>query len=93
MKYILFIKDDIAVAKSLRMSLDNINLDLYDKYEEVTEEIYDSIELPAVKDGNNWRKTDKYPYIDYPSAPEPIPESEPTAEDMLNALVGGMSYE
>lgn len=25
--------------------------------------------------------------------PEPIPEAEPTAEDMLNALVGGMSYE
>lgn len=25
--------------------------------------------------------------------PEPMPDSEPTAEDMLNALVGGMSYE
>lgn len=26
-------------------------------------------------------------------APAPMPETEPTAEDMLNALVGGMSYE
>ena len=25
--------------------------------------------------------------------PAPIPESEPTAEEKLNALVGGMSYE
>ena len=25
--------------------------------------------------------------------PEPTPEAEPSAEDMLNALVGGMSYE
>lgn len=25
--------------------------------------------------------------------PEPIPESEPTAEDMLKAIVGGMSNE
>lgn len=25
--------------------------------------------------------------------PEPIPEAEPTAEEKLNALVGGMSYE
>lgn len=25
--------------------------------------------------------------------PDTIPEPEPTAEDMLNALVGGMSYE
>lgn len=25
--------------------------------------------------------------------PEPIPEPKPTAEDMLNAIVGGMSYE
>lgn len=25
--------------------------------------------------------------------PEPIPYSDPTAEEMLNALMGGMSYE
>lgn len=25
--------------------------------------------------------------------PEPIPKAEPSAEEMLNAIVGGMSYE
>lgn len=92
MKFILFIKDDIAVAKTRKKSLDKIELGVYDSYEEISETDFCSIELPSKKIDGVWCKTDVYPKINYPQ-PEPIPESEPTAEEMINALVGGMSYE
>lgn len=92
MKFILFIKDDIAIAKARKKSLDNIELGIYDSYEEISETEFNNVELPSEKIDGVWCKTDKYPVINYPE-PEPIPEPEPTAEDMLNALVGGMSYE
>lgn len=91
MKFILFIKDDIAVAKT-RTKSDNIDVGVYDSYEEISETDFNSIELPSKKIDGVWCKTDEYPAINYPE-PEPTPEFEHTAEELLNALMGGMSYE
>lgn len=75
MKFILFIKDDIAVAKARKKALDDIELGVYDSYEEISETDFNSIELPSKKIDGVWCKTDEYPIINYP---EPIPETEET---------------
>lgn len=79
MVYILFLKDDIAVAKSCRKSLDNIDLGVYDGYVEVTREEFDNIELPSKKVDNEWVKSDTFPSIEYPKV-EPIEKPTSDAE-------------
>ncbi len=90
MGFIIFIKDDIAVAKQRRKTLDNIELGVYDRYEEISETDFNSIELPSEKIDGVWCKTDKHTNIEFPIVDVIL---EPTAEEKLNALVGGMSYE
>lgn len=75
MKFILFLKDNIAVAKSTRKSLDKIDLGIYDNYEEVTKEEFNTIEFPAQKINSKWVKTDVFPTINYPRA-ESLPVSK-----------------
>ena len=86
MKFILFLKDNIAVAKSIRKSLDDVDLGVYDSYEEVTEQEYNTIELPAQKKDSSWVKTDVFPVIEYDSISEkheePISETEQVRADV-----------
>ena len=66
MKFILLLKNDIAVAKSTRKSLDGIDLGIYDRYEEVTKDEFDTVEFPAKKINSKWTKTETFPSIVYP---------------------------
>lgn len=84
MVYIVFLKDNIAVAKGSYKSLDNIKLGVYDEYREVTDTEYKSVEFPSVYTDGEWIKTEVFPVIDFPEPTEP----EPTADELLNALLG-----
>ena len=85
MKYILFVKNNIATAKCCYKLLKNIKSDLYDSYEEITEKEYNSIVLPSEKINGEWVKTDIFPKIEYPNVSV---TTEPTTEDILNTLLG-----
>lgn len=94
MAYIIFIKDDIVVAKGVYKSIDNVDLGAYDHFEEITSDEYKNIELASEKVGDEWVKTDKLPKSEYHKI-EPIHEQpqEHTAEELLNALLEVTSYE
>lgn len=81
--YILYIKDNICVAKGICKSIENTEpfLSVYDAVEEVTEAEYKEISIPATKTNGKWEKTDKMPVIEYPEAPE----QSPSAMEQLRA--------
>lgn len=94
MKHIIFLKDNIAVAKSHYKSLDNIDLGVYDSYVEMTEQEYNSVILPSEKINGKWVKTDTFPKIEYPKSeiiPEPLSETELTTNDMAIAILEGVN--
>ena len=96
MKFILFLKDNIAIAKARKVSLDNVELGVYDGYEEITEKEFNTIELPSKKIDDMWCKTNKFPVIDYPS-PEPKPEPTPengtdlSIDELATAIMEGVN--
>lgn len=85
MKYVLFIKDDIAMAKAVTNKPECIKTDIYDRCEEITGEEYQTIKLPAVKKDGFWTKTDNHAkIICYESETE---DPQPTEIDRLRADV------
>lgn len=66
MKYVLLIKDDIAVAKQMVSSIDNVQLGVYDEFKEVDEATYYDVMLPSKYNNGAWEATDDFPYINYP---------------------------
>lgn len=83
--FILFLKDNIAVAKSRVSDINNVDKSAYDNFEEVTEEIFNVIELPSEKINGIWVKTSKFPTIEYPTIEDK--QKEPTALEQLRADV------
>lgn len=84
--YILLIKNDIAVSKAKRESIENMELGIYDSYAEITEEEFENMELPSKKENGIWVKTSEFPKIDYPAVAKI--KSEPTYEEVIDALLG-----
>lgn len=89
-KFVLFLKDNIAVAKSRVSDIKNVDKSVYDSFEEVTEEIFNTIELPSEKVDGVWTKTDNFPTIEYPSV-EPE-EKKPSAQDDTDAMLIDHEY-
>ena len=85
MRYILFFKDDIAMAKGCYKTTSNINTGAYDKYTEVTLREYNTIELPAKKVNERWVRSDYIPTISYPKTDNtelPVSETEQLRADI-----------
>lgn len=87
MAYLLFLKNNIAMAKACRKTNDNVELGVYDRYVEVTLKEYNTIELPSEKIDGVWVKTNNIPKIEYPDATTPE-TPKITTEDILNTLLG-----
>ena len=75
-KFYVLSKDGIAVQKT-RASEDFAS-NLFE-VEEITEEDFLTMPLPAKKVDGVWTKTDEFPEIDYPETEET--EMEPSAEE------------
>lgn len=74
--FILFIKDNIAMAKSRVAELNDIDLGIYDSYAEITESDFNTIELPSKKIKGVWTKTKEIPEIEYEVEETERPVSE-----------------
>ena len=97
MKYILFLKDDTAIAKGCCKSVSNIDIGVYDKYAEITFEEYNAVELPCKKINDVWVKVDEVPKIEYPTVElgeveQPVSEIEQLRADIeYLALMTGVT--
>lgn len=90
MKYVLYLKDNVAVAKSRVSNINNIDLGVYDSFEEITEDVFGSIELPSEKINGVWVETSKFPLVEHPQiVPE---EKKPTAQDDTDAMLIDHEY-
>lgn len=92
MHYILYLKNEVAMAKSVRTSKDNIPLDNFDNFMEVSKEQYDQISIPAKLVNGLWVKvTDK---SELPSREKSSSENfisdEITMQQRLEALEAAM---
>lgn len=91
--FILFIKDNVAVAKGRYESIENINANLYDSYIEVTSDEFNRIEIPSKLDeSGKWVKGDVLPEIEYPTIPIEEKEIEPNAQDDTDAMLIDHEY-
>ena len=90
MKYILLIKDNIAAAKTVVSKVENIIMGAYDRYEEVSEQVFKSVKLPSEKKNGVWVETSKMPLIEYPSIESE--ENKPTAQDDTDAMLIDHEY-
>lgn len=73
------------MAKCCRKSADNIDLGVYDYFEEVTAKEYNTIELPSEKIDGVWVKAENVPKVEYPEVEEtekPITEIEQLRADI-----------
>ena len=89
-KFVLFLKDNIAVAKSRVSDIKNVDMSVYDSFEEVTEDVFDTIKLPSEKKNGVWVETSKFPSMEYPQI-EPE-EKTPTAQDDIDAMLIDHEY-
>ncbi len=90
MKFVLFLKDNVAVAKSRVSDIKNVDVSVYDSFAEVTKDVFDTIKLPSKKINGVWVETSKMPLIEYPSI-EPE-EMKPTAQDDTDAMLIDHEY-
>ena len=81
--FVLFLKDNIAVAKSRVSNVSNVDRSMYDNFEEITEEVFNVIELPSKKINDVWTKTIEFPVVEYPTIE--VKQEEPTAIEQLKA--------
>lgn len=74
MMYIALLKENIAVATALCNNIDEIKdkITLYDSYEEIDAQTFNTIPLPSVFEGGKWVKTDTPTKVEYP----PVTETE-----------------
>lgn len=79
--YYIKIKDDIAIGISIFAP--SIGFDC-DRYEEVSDEVANNVEFPAILVNGEWVKTDEYPTIDYPITETEPPQ--PTLEERVTEL-------
>lgn len=75
MKYLVYTKNDVCMAKGVCKSVEDAELFMavYDAVEEVTAEVYKTITIPAVKVNGIWKKADNVPAMEYPETPEQGP--------------------
>lgn len=87
MRYVAFLKNNIAVAKSIYKSLSDVKSRVYDGFEELEKREFEKLELPAKKIDGVWTKVDNAPSIVYPETPT---KAEPTTDELLDILLGVM---
>lgn len=68
--YVLFLKNDVAMSKAKRATINNVDVSPYDECIEVTKKVFDEIKLPAMLVNGEWVKTDEVPAMEYPKATE-----------------------
>lgn len=92
MRYIIYLKNEVAMAKSIRMDSENIPLGNFDTFAEVDKEVYTSIKIPAKLVDGNWETISDLAEIPR-IAPNSIEENatQPvTVEERLEALEAAM---
>lgn len=90
MKFVLLIKDNIAIAKTVVSKVENIVIGVYDRYEEVSEQVFKSVKLPSEKKNGVWVETSKFPLMEHPQiVPE---EKKPTPQDDTDAMLIDHEY-
>lgn len=90
MHYVLYVKNEVAMAKSVRTSVDNIPLSNFDNFIEVSKEEYDQIPIPAKLVDGLWVKvTNK---AELPTAEKSSAEvaTDITMQQRLEALEAAM---
>ena len=88
--YVIFLKDNVAVSKAQRTTVDRMNISPYDNCIEISKNVFDTIELPARLVNGEWRKTDCMPCIDYPII-ESMQEV-PTEQEDIDAMLIDHEY-
>lgn len=92
--YCMLIKNGIGMQKIYCKNIDEVNTDIFDSCEEISEKEFNSLQLPCKKVNGEWAHTEEYPVIEYPVS-EPV-EQEPTIEEQvtnIQELVVQQQYE
>lgn len=80
--YIILLKNDVAMSKAKRETIDNLDIFPYDVCIEVSKDVFDKIKIPARLVNGEWVKTDDIPVMEYQTAPEKEKEI-PTGNDSV----------
>lgn len=92
MKYIVYLNSGIAMSKGLVANDSEVVLQpVYDSYEEITEEQWHEIQIPAKLVSGEWVSAsgDEIPKLEWPEASEPSVEQF-TMQERLEALEAAM---
>lgn len=87
--YVLVIKNGVAMGKILTDNIESIDMTLYDSFEEITENEFSEIQIPAKKEGGVWVKTSDVPFLELEET-EPTPSGTSVYDELAEAYRKGV---